>query len=77
LANRAVLSSSGLGPYSFSCSVVSSGQCIWGMPGGCALSPGSRDHRGRGVRGPASVGLPFDVVVEYVVARAESDVPNM
>jgi hypothetical protein len=28
------------------------------MPGGCALPSGCRGHRGRGVRGPASVWLP-------------------
>jgi hypothetical protein len=32
--------------------------CNWCMPGGCALSSGCRDHRGREVRGPASVWLP-------------------
>jgi hypothetical protein len=32
--------------------------CTWGMPGGCALPSGCQGHRGRGVRGPASVWLP-------------------
>jgi hypothetical protein len=44
-----VLFSSSTDPYRFSW------HCIWGIPGGCALSSAYRDHRGRGVRGPASV----------------------